>query len=40
MAEHTHGADCGHDSVPHHDHVDYVDDGHKHASHGEHYDEH
>ena len=40
MAEHTHGADCGHDSVPHDDHVDYVDDGHKHASHGEHYDEH
>jgi zinc transport system permease protein len=38
--EHAHGADCGHSAVPHGDHVDYVHDGHRHASHGSHYDEH
>ncbi len=37
---HTHGADCGHPAVPHGDHVDYLHDGHRHAAHGEHYDEH
>jgi zinc transport system permease protein len=37
---HTHGADCGHPAVPHGDHVDYVHDGHRHAAHGSHYDEH
>lgn len=37
---HEHGEDCGHVAVPHGDHVDYVHDGHRHASHGEHYDEH
>jgi zinc transport system permease protein len=26
--------------VPHADHVDYVHDGHRHAAHGGHYDEH
>jgi zinc transport system permease protein len=26
--------------VPHGDHVDYVHDGHRHALHGSHYDEH
>jgi zinc transport system permease protein len=26
--------------VPHGDHVDYVHDGHRHAVHGAHYDEH
>jgi hypothetical protein len=26
--------------VPHRDHVDYVHDGHHHAVHGDHYDEH
>lgn len=40
VSEHEHGTDCGHEAVPHDDHVDYVHDGHKHASHGEHYDEH
>ncbi len=43
MAErhtHEHGPDCGHDVVPHGDHVDYVHDGHRHAPHGAHYDEH
>jgi zinc transport system permease protein len=37
---HAHGEDCGHPAVPHGDHVDYVHDGHRHASHGSHYDEH
>ena len=37
---HAHGEDCGHPAVPHEDHVDYVHDGHRHAVHGEHYDEH
>jgi zinc transport system permease protein len=38
--EHRHGEDCGHPAVPHGDHVDYVHDGHRHAVHGGHYDEH
>ena len=37
---HVHGEDCGHLAVQHGDHVDYVHDGHRHAPHGEHYDEH
>lgn len=37
---HQHGADCGHVAVPHGDHVDYLHDGHRHAVHGRHYDEH
>ena len=37
---HEHGPDCGHEAVPHGDHVDYVHDGHLHAPHGGHYDEH
>ena len=37
---HEHGPDCGHVAVAHGDHVDYVHDGHRHAPHGEHYDEH
>ena len=37
---HEHGQDCGHPAVPHGDHVDYVHDGHRHAVHGKHYDEH
>ncbi|HSF35314.1 MAG TPA: metal ABC transporter permease [Nocardioides sp.] len=37
---HEHGQDCGHPAVRHGDHVDYVHDGHRHAVHGEHYDEH
>ncbi len=38
--EHEHGEDCGHPAVPHDNHVDYVHDGHRHAPHGSHYDEH
>ncbi len=37
---HLHGPDCGHLAVRHGDHVDYVHDGHRHAPHGSHYDEH
>ena len=37
---HVHGPDCGHVAVRHGDHVDYVHDGHRHAAHGRHYDEH
>ncbi len=37
---HEHGPDCGHLAVTHGDHVDYVHDGHRHAPHGKHYDEH
>ena len=37
---HQHGEACGHQAVPHGDHVDYVHDGHRHAVHGGHYDEH
>ncbi len=38
--QHVHGEACGHPAVPHGDHVDYVHDGHRHAVHGSHYDEH
>jgi zinc transport system permease protein len=38
--QHEHGVDCGHAVVPHDDHVDYVHDGHRHAAHGAHYDDH
>ncbi|WP_445256743.1 metal ABC transporter permease [Nocardioides aurantiacus] len=37
---HDHGPACGHVAVEHGDHVDYVHDGHRHAPHGRHYDEH
>lgn len=37
---HRHGDDCGHPSVVHEDHVDYLHHGHRHAAHGAHYDEH
>ena len=38
--DHEHGPDCGHEPVPHGDHVDYLHDGHRHAAHQGHYDEH
>lgn len=37
---HRHGPGCGHEAIPHEDHVDYLHDGHRHAPHGAHYDEH
>lgn len=38
--EHRHGEGCGHECVQHGDHVDYLHDGHRHAEHDDHYDEH
>ena len=38
--EHEHGPDCGHDTVEHGDHVDYVVGGHLHRPHGDHCDDH
>jgi zinc transport system permease protein len=37
---HQHGPGCGHPAIDHDDHIDYVHDGHRHAAHGAHYDEH
>lgn len=37
---HQHGPGCGHVAVKHEDHVDYVHGGHRHAAHGDHWDEH
>ena len=37
---HEHSAVCGHRSVPHDDHVDYLVDGHLHHDHGDHCDNH
>ena len=39
-ASHIHGGTCGHDAVPHGDHVDYVVNGHLHHSHDQHCDNH
>lgn len=38
--DHEHGLGCGHPAVAHGDHVDYLHDGHRHAPHESHYDEH
>src|SRR5438034_8087823 len=38
--QHRHGPGCGHATVQHDDHVDYVHDGHLHHVHGDHVDEH
>jgi zinc transport system permease protein len=37
---HEHGPGCGHDVVEHGDHLDYLHDGHRHAPHEGHYDDH
>ena len=37
---HQHGPGCGHEAVPHGDHVDYLVDGHLHHAHGDHCDDH
>jgi hypothetical protein len=37
---HAHGEGCGHETVQHGDHIDYLHDGHRHARHEDHYDEH
>ena len=38
--DHVHGPDCGHEQVPHGDHIDYLVDGHLHHPHGNHCDDH
>lgn len=38
--DHAHGPRCGHDAVPHGDHVDYLVAGHLHHPHGSHCDDH
>ena len=35
-----HSPDLGHVAVTHDGHTDYVRDGHRHAAHGDHWDEH
>jgi hypothetical protein len=37
---HVHGAQCGHETVPHAGHVDYLVQGHLHNQHGSHCDHH
>lgn len=39
-AAHRHGAGCGHEAVPHDDHVDYLVDGRLHRPHEGHCDDH
>lgn len=37
---HKHGPNCGHEAVPHGDHIDYIVDGRLHHPHGDHCDDH
>ncbi len=37
---HVHGEGCGHEAVPHGDHVDYIVNGRLHHQHGDHCDDH
>lgn len=39
-AGHAHGRDCGHEAVPHGDHVDYLVGNHLHHPHEGHCDDH
>jgi len=38
--EHVHSPGCGHLGVQHGDHTDFLHEGHRHAAHADHYDEH
>lgn len=38
--DHVHGQGCGHEMVPHGDHMDFLVDGHLHHPHGSHCDNH
>ena len=38
--KHVHGPGCGHEAVPHGDHVDYLVNGRLHHPHGDHCDDH
>ena len=37
---HQHAPGCGHVAVQHGDHTDFLHEGHRHAAHADHYDEH
>jgi hypothetical protein len=37
---HQHGPNCGHEAIPHGDHVDYLVEGRLHHPHGDHCDDH
>ncbi|WP_036494678.1 hypothetical protein [Neisseria weaveri] len=37
---HVHGEGCGHEAVPHGDHIDYIVNGRLHHQHGDHCDDH
>jgi len=37
---HKHGSGCGHQGVPHGDHIDYIVNGHLHSPHNGHCDDH
>jgi hypothetical protein len=37
--DHVHGPNCGHEQVPHGDHIDYLVKGHLHHPHGDHCDD-
>ena len=39
-SDHVHGPTCGHPTVPHGDHTDYIVDGHLHHPHDGHCDDH
>ena len=39
-ASHVHGPGCGHEAIPHADHIDYLVDGHLHHPHDGHCDDH
>lgn len=39
-AGHVHGPGCGHEAIPHGDHVDYIVNGRLHHPHGDHCDDH
>ncbi len=40
QTDHVHGSGCGHEAVPHGDHVDYLVDDHLHHQHNGHCDNH
>ena len=40
QAGHKHGPDCGHEAIPHGNHIDYLVAGHLHYPHGNHCDDH
>jgi hypothetical protein len=37
---HAHGPNCGHEAIPHGDHIDYLVNGRLHHTHGDHCDDH